>query len=351
MSLGLEFADWPIAVPALPPLAWLDEPAKSPYSRIQHMPNPLKPPALRPGDAIRVLSLSSPINEECLQRGCEEIVRLGFVAREDRPSLLARDGFFAGTADARLAALEEALTDPETRAIVCSRGGYGANYLLDDLRIDAGRPKILLGASDVTSLQIYLWQKFGWVVFYGPMAAVNLNQGPGAAHGYIRASLLRALTETQTGWPIDLQGEALVAGHVNRQVQGILLGGCLTLIEATLGTPWELETEGAILLLEDRGMKPYQVDRSLMHLKQAGKLEAVKGIVLGEFPDCETASGDESVRDVAKRLLAPLGVPIVWGAPVGHTIRPGLTLPLGVRAELSSEGRGMLRILEPACAA
>jgi muramoyltetrapeptide carboxypeptidase len=335
-----------VAVPAFSPVERLDELAKIPYSRIHHMQKPIKPPALRPGDAIRVLSLSSPINEECLQRGCEEIARLGFVAKEDRPSLLARDGFFAGSTIARRTALEDALSDPETRAIFCSRGGYGANYLLDGLRADAGSPKILLGASDITSLQIYLWQKFGWVSFYGPMAAVNLNQGPGAAHGYIRASLLRALTETKSGWPIDLQGEAMVAG----EAQGILLGGCLTLVEATLGTPWELGTEGAILLLEDRGMKPYQVDRALMHLKQAGKFKAVKGIVLGEFPDCAATAGDETVQDVARRVLAPLNLPIVWGAPVGHTARPALTLPLGVRAELSSADRGTLRILEPACA-
>jgi muramoyltetrapeptide carboxypeptidase len=310
------------------------------------MQKPIKPPALRPGDGVRVLSLASPIKEDCLQRGCEEITRLGFVAQADTPTLLAREGFFAGSTEARLGALEGALADPATRAIFCARGGYGANYLLDGLRADARSPKILLGASDMTSLQIYLWQQLGWITFYGPMAAVNLNEGPGAAHGYIRASLLRALTETKSGWPVDLQAEALVEG----EAQGVLLGGCLTLIENTLGTPWELATEGAILLLEDRGMKPYQVDRALMHLKQAGKLRGVKGIILGEFPDCDAAAGDETVQDVARRVLGPLGLPIVWGAPVGHTARPALTLPLGVRAELSSGGRGVLRILEPACA-
>jgi muramoyltetrapeptide carboxypeptidase len=334
-----------VAVPASPPFARLDGPAKIPYSRIQHMQKPIKPPALRPGDAVRVLSLASPIKEDCLQRGCEEIVRLGFVAKADRSTLFARDGFFAGSAEARRAALEEALADPGVRAIFCTRGGYGANYLLDGLRADPASPKILLGASDITSLQIYLWQQFGWVSFYGPMAAVNLNQGPGAPHGYIRASLSRALTETKTGWPVDLQAEPLVEG----EAQGVLLGGCLTLVENTLGTPWELATEGAILLLEDRGMKPYQVDRALMHLKQAGKFRGVKGIILGEFPDCDAAPGDETVHDVARRVLAPLGLPMVWGAPVGHTARPALTVPLGVRAELCSAGRGVLRILEPAC--
>jgi muramoyltetrapeptide carboxypeptidase len=130
-----------------------------------------------------------------------------------------------------------------------------------------------------------------------------------------------------------------------------LLGGAMTLVEATIGTPWELDTRDAILVLEDRAMKPYQVDRVLMHLKQAGRLAGVRGFVLGEFPECDPpVAGSPSVRDVCTRILGGLGVPIVFGAPVGHTERPMLTLPLGVRARLSAEGEGVLEILEPAVA-
>jgi muramoyltetrapeptide carboxypeptidase len=132
---------------------------------------------------------------------------------------------------------------------------------------------------------------------------------------------------------------------------GILLGGCLTLMEMTLGTPWELDTRGAILVLEDRGMKPWQVDRALMHLKQAGKLASIRGMVLGDFPDCDAPVGTETVKDVARRILTPLGVPTVWGVPIGHTSRPMLTIPLGVRAELSSAGGGALRIVDAVCVA
>ena len=121
------------------------------------------------------------------------------------------------------------------------------------------------------------------------------------------------------------------------------------MIETSLGTPWELETVGAILVLEDRGMKPWQVDRALMHLKQAGKFRGVAGIILGEFPECGAPEGSETVRDVARRVLGPLGVPIIWGAPVGHAERPMLTLPLGVWARLSTDGETRLEILEPAC--
>ncbi len=323
------------------------------HREIHRMANPenrsQKPPALRRGDAIRVLSLASPVKAELLRKGCEEIARFGYAAKADDATTLARESYFAGPTKCRRAALESALAENETRAIFCSRGGYGTNYLLDGLEVVEGRPKILLGSSDITSLQIFLWQKLGWVTFYGPMVASNFHHGAGAAHGYDRESLLRALTETEHGWTLDPQGETVASG----EAEGLLLGGCLTLIETSLATPWELETRGAILVLEDRGMRPYQVDRALMHLKQAGKFKGVAGIVLGDFPECAAAEGDETVREVVRRILEPLGVPLVWGSPIGHTDRAALTLPLGVRARLSVPARAdeaaKLEILEPAC--
>lgn len=318
---------------------------------MHQMPQPHKPLALRPGDAVRILSLASPPEADAVTKGLAEIERLGYVPKWDSDSVLARDGFFSGTAVSRLWALKGALAETGSRAIFCSRGGYGSNYLLEGLSVALASPKILLGYSDITSLQVCLWQKFGWVTLYGPMVASNLAQGVDAPGGYDRESLLRALTETKAGWPVDLKGQPEVAGSM----EGSLLGGCLTLVEATLRTPWELDTHGAILLLEDRGMKPYQVDRALMHLKQAGKLRSVAGIILGDFPECEAPPDSESVKDVARRILAPLGVPVVWGAAVGHTPRPMLTLPLGVRAHLTvsgtAAGETQLDILEPACVA
>lgn len=323
----------------------VDSLAEIPYSRLGHMPQPVKPPALRPGEQIRVLSLASPVQEDRLKKGCDELAALGYKPKVDPQSALACDSFFAGSASDRAAAFREALRDPATRAIFCARGGYGSNYLLDCFSDAPGMPKIVLGASDITSLQVFLWQRFRWVTFYGPMVATNFERGPGAPHGYDRASLLSALAQTVQGWNVDLQGESLVPG----MAEGILLGGCLTLVESTLGTPWEIDTTGAILVLEDRAMKPYQVDRALMHLRQAGKLRGVAGIILGDFPECDGPAGGETVKDVARRILTPLGVPIVWGAPIGHTSRAMLTLPLGIAAQLSSSGGDVLKILEPAC--
>lgn len=311
------------------------------------MPQPLKPKALRPGDVIRVLALASPVQEDRLQKGCDDLASLGYVPTFDRKRALAHDSFFSGSKADRAAALREALNDPEIRAIFCARGGYGTNYLLECLHEVTAAPKIILGASDITSLQTFFWQKFHWVTFYGPMVATNFDRGAGGEHGYDKQSFLSAVSETQHGWELDLQGESLNPGVA----EGVLLGGCLTLIETTLGTLWEIDTVGAILVLEDIAMKPYQVDRALMHLKQAGKLRSLAGIILGDFPQCDAPSGGENVRDVARRILAPLGVPIIWGAPIGHTSRAMLTLPLGVRARLSASGACMLSLLEPACVA
>jgi muramoyltetrapeptide carboxypeptidase len=312
------------------------------------MPQALKPEALRPGDAVRILSLASPVDPARLQRGVEEIARLGYKAKFDPERVLARGDFFAGSPAQRGTALKEALTETSTRGIFCSRGGYGSNYLLDGLSVALASPKMLVGYSDLTSLQIFLWQKFRWVTIYGPMAAAGLDRGAGVADGYDAVTLTRALTETKTGWTIPLEGtEPIMPGSAD----GVLLGGCLTLIETALGTPWELDSHGAILLLEDRGMKPWQVDRALMHLKQAGKLRGVSGVLLGEFPECQGPAGTESALSVARRILGTMGFPVVWGAAVGHTPRPMLTLPLGVRARLKADETSRLEIMEPPCRA
>src|SRR5206468_7587498 len=138
-----------------------------------------------------------------------------------------------------------------------------------------------------------------WTSLYGPMVAAGLDAGANSPKGYDKASFEAGLTGSAQSWKINLQGESMVAALA----EGVVLGGCLTLIETTLGTPWELDTSGRILLLEDRGMKPWQIDRALMHLKQAGKLGGVIGIVLGEFPDCEPpVAGSPTAKEVCERI-------------------------------------------------
>jgi muramoyltetrapeptide carboxypeptidase len=303
-----------------------------------------KPRALAPGARIRIVSPASPGAAGIAARGLAELARLGYVPVKSGSTTPAKDYFAASTKDRRRELLE-ALADSSSGAVICTRGGYGSTYLLDKKLKHTKAPRIFLGYSDVTTLQIYLWQKRGWVTFYGPMVASGFSGGANSPHGYDQPSFHSALTQTRGGWPLDLDGSALCKGTA----RGILLGGCMTLVEASLGTPWELDTRGAILVLEDRAMKPYQVDRVLTHLRQAGKFRGVRGVILGEFPEsASTVAGSPTVRDVAKRILGELEIPVVWGARVGHTPRPMLTLPLGVCARLHAHKSGTLEILEPA---
>jgi len=276
-----------------------------------------------------------------------ELKRLGFEAGSYQ--VLVSEEYFAGTTVERREGFLRAITTDGVEGLVAVRGGYGSNYLLEeDLATTLQHPKVVIGFSDLTSLQVYLWQRCGWVTIHGPMVAAGLDAGPDVRGGYDEESFLAAVSKTDSGWAIPMKGETIRAG----EAEGTLLGGCMTLVETTLGTPWELDTRGAILILEDRGMKPWQVDRALMHLKQAGKLDGVRGIVLGEFPECEPpVAGTPTVRDVCTRILGPLGVPIVSGVPVGHTPRAMLTIPLGVNARLIAMGEGVLDILEPAVVA
>jgi len=303
-----------------------------------------KPRALAPHSMVMPFAPASPAEPSKIAAGAEELRRLGLQVAERTST--ENDGYFAASTAIRRDELVGQLERADIAALVGTRGGYGSNYLLDDLHISASaNPKIILGFSDLTSLQIYLWQRFQWGTFYGPMLAAGLDAGPSAPNGYEEKSLLAALQNTAGGWSLDLQGEQLNPG----EARGRVLGGCLTLVETAIGTQWDLQTDDAILVLEDRGMKPWQVDRALMHLKQAGKFTNVRGIVLGDFPECDApVAGSPTVRDVCQRILSPLGAPIVFGAPIGHTMRPMLTVPLGVKARLSTNGAGVLEILEPA---
>jgi muramoyltetrapeptide carboxypeptidase len=303
-----------------------------------------KPKALRAGARLAVFAPASPGSDAAEERGLAELARLGFSV--ERRTQKSSEGYFSAPTAERREELVSALSDPRIDGLIALRGGYGSNYLLDEkLNAEIVNPKCLIGFSDVTSLQIFLWQRRGWTSIYGPMVAAGLEAGAGAPKGYEQTSFLSAISTTEGEWEISLQGEALASGGS----EGTLLGGCMTLLETTIGTQWELDTRDSILVLEDRGMKPWQVDRALMHLRQAGKFDGVRGIVLGDFPDCEPpVAGSPTVQDVCTRILKPLGIPIVFGAPVGHTARPMLTIPLGVRARLRAAGTGLLEIREAA---
>lgn len=306
--------------------------------------NPRKPKALTKGSKVALFAPASPADHQEILTGIAELRRLGF---EFSPAPMSTpEGYFAGSLETRLQGFLSALRDGAIRGLVATRGGYGASYLLGaDFSSELKDPKCIIGFSDLTSLQIYLWQKAAWVTFHGPMAAAGFNHGADDVSGYDERSFLEAVSNTSSGWSVPLRAESLVPGEAD----GRLLGGCLTIIQTSLGTPWELDTTDAILVLEDRGMKPYQVDRALLHLMQAGKFDTVKAILLGEFPNGDAFSpGSPTTREVCVRILAPLGIPVIYGAPVGHSKRAMLTLPLGIRARVRARGEGTLEFLEPA---
>ena len=317
------------------------------------MPSPslsrIKPPVLRAGDTIGIIAPASNIKRDALEAGCEGLRRAGY-----RPfyfeSILDQDLYFAGSVERRVSELEDMFARDDVRAIVCARGGYGANYLLPalDLKKIMAHPKIFVGYSDLTCLLTHFTDALGLVTFHGPMVAKDWAHEDGVD----MASWQAALSGTGA-WEVDLNGCSAATGLVDGAAEGILYGGCLSILVASLGTPYEIETEGKILFLEDVAAKPFQIDRMLMQLKLAGKFGGARGIVFGEMNDCvQTANQGYTLEEVILRVVGDLGIPVAYGVRSGHVIAGNITLPIGVRAALSVRGSKVsLKILEAAVTA
>ncbi|MGA2413574.1 MAG: LD-carboxypeptidase [Candidatus Sulfotelmatobacter sp.] len=308
----------------------------------------VKPPALRPGDVIGIVAPASNLKRADLEAGCEGLRRAGY-----RPvyvdSILEQDLYFAGSVQRRAQELEDMFTREEVKAIVCARGGYGANYLLQELDLEKikSHPKIFVGYSDLTTLLTYFSDAAGLVTFHGPMVAKDWAYEGG---GGVDLLSWRSALEGAPAWDLPLGAASRVKGLLEGAAEGTLYGGCLSILVASLGTPYEIQTKGTILFLEDLAAKPYQIDRMLMQLKLAGKLRAVQGIVFGEMRDCvQNSTQGYRLEDVITRIVGDLGVPVAYGIPSGHVTAGNITLPFGVRASLRVRGGGAaLTILEAA---
>lgn len=305
----------------------------------------LKPPALRRGDTIGIVAPASNIQQQQLDAGIAHLHKLGYqVALGD--SALDRDLYFAGSPEARARDLMNMFVRPEVQAIVCARGGYGSNYLLPLLDLDVIRdhPKVFVGYSDITSLLTWISDETGLVTFHGPMATKDFADEDGVDLNSWFATIggEGELTVTSLESP---SLRTLIAG----ETEGALYGGCLSILAASLGTPYEIEAGGTILVFEDIGTKPYQVDRMLMQMKYAGAFDGVKGIVFGEMIDCVQPGGQAyTLEEVIVRVLGDLNVPIAYGLSSGHVRRNNITLPFGVQASLrASKDSVTLNILEP----
>lgn len=303
----------------------------------------LKPPAV-PSDAlVAVVSPASTPKPDDVEFGLAALRTLGYVPQSADHILTRGPLYFAGTPEMRLRDLHHAFADDEVRAIFSTRGGYGSNYLLEALDLDliAESAKPLIGYSDLTAVQLWLLDQIELPAFHGPMVAADFAREDGVHLPSLQAAL--------GGQPYSVGAEEGMRTLHPGRARGTLYGGCLSILVALLGTPYEPQTEGKLLFLEDLNARPYQIDRMLWQLRQAGKLDGVKGIVFGEMLDCNSpGAAPELLDEVILRVFEDFQGPIAIGLRSGHVSRSNVTLTFGVEAELQAANQSELRLLETA---
>jgi muramoyltetrapeptide carboxypeptidase len=296
------------------------------------------PPPAGPGDRVGVAALSGPVDPERLARGVEALRRLGFVPVL-ADNLLARHGLFAGGDAERLDAFHRLAADPGLRAVFFARGGYGLMRVLPGIDWDLLRrhPRAYVGYSDLTPFLLEVVRRLGLVAFHGPLVAADLARGLSREE---EDSLLGALAGC---YPADQPFTRwLRAPREGGEVRGTLLGGCLSLLTSTLGTPFSPDLEGGIVFWEDVNEPPYRLDRMLTHLGLSGNLGNIAGMIVGHLgesqdPDGEPVDWPALIADG----LARFSWPLAWGLESGH-VAPNRTLPVGLPARLDGEARRLV---------
>ena len=303
----------------------------------------LKPAAVVPGSGISVISPASFAVPERVERGMGRLRSLSYAPRIGQHTQHHGPLFFAGTPAQRLADLHAAFADTSTGLVTCVRGGYGSNYLLDgiDLELIRQHPKPFFAYSDMTGIQLHLLDKLSLPAFHGPMVAADFSLDDGVHLASFQAAL--------AGEPYSLGTAEGLRTLKPGTAQGTLYGGCLSILVSLLGTPWEPKTEGKLLFIEDTGAKPYQIDRMLWQLRQAGKFDGVRGIVFGEMLDCVSPGAPPHLlEEVLVNAFKDVDIPIAIGLRSGHVSRHNVTLTFGVNAELHAAEEAQLHLLEPA---
>jgi muramoyltetrapeptide carboxypeptidase len=304
----------------------------------------LKPRALRPGDRVAVVAPASPFARDDFDAGVAELRALGFEpVFDDR--VFARRGYVAGDPEIRAAAIHDAWRDASIAAVIGVRGGYGSVQLLPLLDRDLARRarKAFIGYSDLTSVLVWLACACRLVAFHGPMLAGRLGRG---AAGYDRGSFNAALTTALAAGELRPAGlETIRPGEAS----GMLLGGTLSQLVASLGTPYAFDPpERFVLFVDEVAERPYRIDRMFMQLRLSGLVARASAIVFGELPRCDEPAGEPTVREVAADLLRDFPGPVLAGFPSGHTTGPAWTLPFGVCARVLAGARPALVIEEAA---
>ena len=311
-----------------------------------------RPPALRPGDTVGLITPATYVSDPDQLATVERTMKHFGLRMKVGRNVRRRAGYVGGSADERLDDLHEMFRDPEVRAVFAVRGGYGTPHLLDRIDYDLIRrnPKIFLGYSDVTAMHLAIHRRCGLVTFHGPMPLARFTD-------YTQKHWRRALFEARPLGPLTnpTESNALRPAHTLRTIRpgkarGPLTGGNLTLIATLMGTPFEIETRGRILFLEDVGEEPYRIDRMLTQLRLAGKLDAAAGIIFGECSRCTrrdyqpSFDSTFSLGEILDDILGRLSVPVLYGLTIGHT-DDQLTLPLGVTSTLDAD-QGVLTLEE-----
>ena len=314
----------------------------------------IRPPVLKPGDTAGLITPSSYVSDPDRLQLAERTIRYFGLRPKFGRNVRQRAGYLGGSVEERLDDLHAAFRDPEVKAVFCIRGGYGTEQLLDgiDYGLIRRNPKIFLGYSDITALHIAIHQRTGLVTFHGPVVLSAFSE-------YTQRWFRKALFSSEPMGAVTNPDDsgALRPAHMLRTVRGgrargRLIGGNLTLIATTMGTPYEIDTRGRILFLEDVDEEPYSIDRMLTQLRLAGKLEQAAGVIFGECNNCKprefrpSYESTFSVGEVVDRILGPLKIPVLSGLTFGHTDDQA-TLPEGVMATLDTD-KGELVIEEAA---
>lgn len=309
---------------------------------------------LRPGDTVGIISPATPVADPDLLRKAERTIQyFGWKVKWGR-NVGKKSGYFGSPVAERIADLHEMFSDPAVDAVFAIRGGYGSSQLLDQIDYDLIRknPKIFVGYSDITAMHLAIYQRSRLVTFHSPVPLSAFTK-------YTQRGFLQAVTEARPAGVLtnppeagELRPEHTLRTIVPGRATGPLVGGNLTLISTLMGTPYEIDTRGAILFLEDVGEEPYRIDRMLTQLRLAGKLDQAAGVIFGECSSCSSSefrpfvAAGFSLGEVVDAILGPLKIPVLAGLTIGHTADQ-LTLPLGIRATLDAKA-GTLEIRERA---
>lgn len=310
-----------------------------------------RPAMLQPGDTIMFIAPAGPPREKNVRLAAERLESMGYrVILPD--GFFARQGYLAGDDATRAVEFQAAFADPEVDAVFPVTGGFGATRILAliDFDVIAAQPKVFIGFSDITALHTALQQQANLATFHSPNPQWGLGSEKGM-HPFAERFFWQALTDPM-GYVInpaqdnaDTEAAELPRTVVPGVAQGPIVGGNLSVLHAMMGTPWEIQTAGKILYLEDVNESPYRVDRMLRTLKDAGKFDDVAGVLLGRFTKAEPDEDDgHTIDNVIDDYFGHAGFPVIAHFPAGH-VPDNATLPLGVPAEMDADAI-TLRILE-----